>query len=84
LLQESFDLLKEADLPVDLITPTLLQLANNVQSQSPSTLQTGPAKRGDTPTLTQHLAILDHHPEWKATYLHLTNALLKKYGHREL
>ncbi len=84
LLQTSFDLLKEAELPVDLITPTLMQLATNVQHQSPRTLQTGPAKRGDFPTLAAHLAILADHPDWKATYLHLSNTLLKIHEHREL
>ena len=84
LLQESFDLLNEAGLPKDLITPTLSQLLNKVQTQLPSTFQTGPAKRGDIPTLERHLEILSSSPEWKATYLHLTNVLLKKYGHREL
>jgi len=84
LLQTSFEVLKEANLPVDLVTPTLMQLATNVQHQTPETLQTGPAKRGDFSTLTKHLAILSDRPDWKSIYLHLTNELLKKYGHREL
>lgn len=84
LLQESFDLLQAADLPTHLIQPTLMQLISGVQHQAPDALQTGPAKRGDHATLQLHLDILSHSPAWKSTYLHLSNVLLKKYGHREL
>jgi predicted short-subunit dehydrogenase-like oxidoreductase (DUF2520 family) len=84
LLQESFDLLKEANLPEQLIQPTLLQLVQGIENQQPAQLQTGPAKRGDVPTLDVHLALLSHTPEWQETYLHLTNVLLKKYGHSKL
>jgi len=84
LLQESFDLLREVNLPEHLIQPTLMQLVQGIENQAPAQLQTGPAKRGDVPTLQVHFELLSHTPEWQATYLHLTNVLLKKYGHSKL
>jgi len=50
----------------------------------PSTVQTGPAKRGDILTIEKHLRLLNEKPEHKEVYKFLTNLLLARSGYDKL
>lgn len=59
----SEELCKLHGLPFDLLRPLIAQTAAKVQQISPGQAQTGPAKRGDTPTLQKHLELLQALPQ---------------------
>jgi hypothetical protein len=51
--------LDHENLPPQLLIATIQQLAEKLNTDSPTTLQTGPAKRNDLTTLHKHLDLLD-------------------------
>lgn len=63
------ELLGEYRLPPDLLSPLIAETtAKAVQSPSAAAVQTGPARRNDTPTMEKHLALLSGHPELQNLY----------------
>jgi len=68
------DILKEEDIPFDLLKPLIQETGNKIQSLSPKLAQTGPAKRNDTKTIEKHLNLLEH-SSYKEVYLMLTQKL---------
>ena len=48
----------------------------NLQEYSPAEIQTGPAARGDSKTINQHLYLLSGEPEWQKLYEALTNSII--------
>ncbi len=83
LYQIAFDLLDHENLPPQLLIATIQQLAEKLNTDSPTTLQTGPAKRNDLTTLHKHLALLEN-PAQQNIYRILSNNILQRYGHSEL
>lgn len=63
----------------DILKPLILETALKVQEMSPYMAQTGPAKRGDKNTIKRHLKLLQH-PQHKAIYQLLTDAIKKTHG----
>ncbi len=68
----SSDLLAEQNLPFDVLKPLIMETAAKVQTNAPSTVQTGPAVRFDKTVMDKHTALLDKHPAWKALYKELS------------
>lgn len=52
------EILKENNLPFNLLRPLIATTAKKVQDDLPSQIQTGPAKRNDIQTIEKHLAFL--------------------------
>lgn len=50
---------QEAGLSFDLLRPLILETAEKVQTLSPKDAQTGPARRGDTKSMENHLNLLE-------------------------
>lgn len=75
------ELLEKQGIEFDLLKPLITQTANAVLRSSPERLQTGPAQRGDMDVIRKHLSMLEDDPEIKATYMAVTDFLLKKYNH---
>src|SRR5690606_7189543 len=69
-LAEDYCRKEELDFP--LLYPLIRETAVRLRSFSPAALQTGPAVRGDAPTITRHLALLNTHPELQELYRLLT------------
>ncbi|MBL7924499.1 MAG: DUF2520 domain-containing protein [Bacteroidia bacterium] len=69
-------ILKEMNLPFNLLRPLILQTALKIQQASPREVQTGPARRHDMKSIRSHLELLSHHPEKKKIYKALTAYLL--------
>lgn len=61
-------MLRKANLDFDLVKPLILETAIKVQSISPVKAQTGPALRGDTRVLEEHLELLKGDPEIMKLY----------------
>jgi len=71
----SNDLLAEQHLPFEVLKPLILETAAKVQTHSPDIVQTGPAVRFDRKVMDKHLALLEHHPAWKALYKELSSGI---------
>ncbi len=77
LLEQGFDLLKKQQLDHRLLLPILrFQLEAFESEQSPWERQTGPARRGDLPTLEKQLQQIAERPEHSALY-RLFSALIQ-------
>jgi predicted short-subunit dehydrogenase-like oxidoreductase (DUF2520 family) len=67
----------------DVLKPLILETALKVQTHSPYTSQTGPAKRNDKKTIKKHLKVLEneHH---KDIYKLLTESIQRTHGRKKL
>lgn len=77
LFQLSFDLLKENNLPFDLIRPIIQATAEKVQNHEPKQVQTGPAARNDKTTMLTHFNFLSPHPDWQLIYQKISDLIVK-------
>jgi predicted short-subunit dehydrogenase-like oxidoreductase (DUF2520 family) len=75
LYQLAEQVLKDHDLPFDLLRPLILETARKVQDAPPGPMQTGPARRGDQTTIDGHLQLLDAYPGLKEVYEVLTKSI---------
>jgi predicted short-subunit dehydrogenase-like oxidoreductase (DUF2520 family) len=71
----SQSLLAEKALPPSLLQPLLRETVAKLETLSPVTAQTGPARRGDASTQARHLALLEDHPAWAEIYRLLSAAI---------
>lgn len=72
----------EQQLPYDILLPILRQTFERVMTVPAKNVQTGPAKRGDRPTIEKHLNMLSTHPEWHEVYRSLTASIENMYRER--
>ncbi|MBL0257270.1 MAG: DUF2520 domain-containing protein [Bacteroidetes bacterium] len=69
------ELLKKNDLDFNLLRPLILETSNKIRNHSPSDMQTGPARRGDTGTIEKHLQLLVNKPEYAKMYRLITDSI---------
>ncbi len=74
------EILREVDLPFELLRPLILETARKVQEQSPGEMQTGPAVRGDEKTIQRHLDYLHRFPEYRELYQLLSRRIAEELG----
>jgi len=87
LLDQSARLLRAAGVPAGIVRPMLGRFATetvgNFVDLGGRQALTGPAVRGDWPTIAQHLAALRRHaPGIVPAYMELTRAMVRLAGHR--
>jgi predicted short-subunit dehydrogenase-like oxidoreductase (DUF2520 family) len=75
-------ILSDSGLSFDLIRPLILETALKVQSDSPTHMQTGPAKRGDAEIINEHLRMLAKKKELQKVYELLTESISEHQGMR--
>jgi predicted short-subunit dehydrogenase-like oxidoreductase (DUF2520 family) len=75
LLGISHALLREANLPFELLAPLLRETVEKALIAPPFSVQTGPAARRDAPTLARHEAELTAHPMWLSLYKLLSDSI---------
>jgi len=73
---EAEKILKDNNLPFDLLKPLILEVAQKVQTLTPREAQTGPAVRGDLKILQSHLKLLKE-PWHKEIYQLLSDRIYK-------
>jgi predicted short-subunit dehydrogenase-like oxidoreductase (DUF2520 family) len=66
------------NVPFEILHPIIKETASKIESLSPFEAQTGPAKRNDTKTIEEHLAILTANQQ--EIYKLLTNSITQTYG----
>jgi len=72
LYTEAEHYLQSNDLDFSILHPIILETASRILELSPTKLQTGPAKRGDSITIERHLELLKSHPQLEGLYKMLT------------
>lgn len=73
------EILSNAGLSFDILHPLITETARKAVNQSPSEVQTGPARRKDQLVINKHLQILESHPETKEIYKLLAEMIDKRY-----
>jgi len=71
------ELLKEHEIPFNLLEPLILQTARNIKHGDLIQYQTGPAIRGDAKVLEKHHELLAAHPDYLEIYKLITKNIIK-------
>ena len=74
---------KENEVPCKILQPLLAETFVKLQNTSAYDAQTGPARRNDFLTITNHLAMLDNN-NYKEIYNIITKSIINTYGRKEL
>ena len=74
---------KENEVPFEILQPLLAETFVKLQNTSAYDAQTGPARRNDFLTITNHLAMLDNN-NYKEIYNIITKSIINTYGKKEL
>lgn len=67
---------KDENVDFKLLLPLIKQTSARVQNNSPLSVQTGPAVRGDITTLDKHLRLLTDYPKLRTLYMRLTDGIM--------
>ncbi|OOQ61051.1 Rossmann-like and DUF2520 domain-containing protein [Mucilaginibacter pedocola] len=70
-------LLKESNMPFDMLRPLIAETADKIKAHSPTTVQTGPAVRKDERTMQAHLQMLEGKEALQEIYLLLSQDIIK-------
>jgi predicted short-subunit dehydrogenase-like oxidoreductase (DUF2520 family) len=73
------EILKDNDLPFDLLKPLIIETASKIETLSPEKAQTGPARRNDSRTIEKHLHLLGD-SNYRKIYELFTEELKQNYG----
>lgn len=73
------EILKDEDLPFEMLKPLIAETASKIELLSPKNAQTGPARRNDKKTIEKHLHLLAGSP-YKKIYELFTEQLNQNYG----
>lgn len=68
-------ILREKDLPFELLHPLMEETLAKALQNSPADVQTGPAARGDAETMKRHLVLLEQHPAWQDLYREISKSI---------
>lgn len=68
-------ILKENDLPFELLYPLIIETADKVQGNLPGDVQTGPAKRNDQAIIKKHLELLSSNLWYQSLYSELSKSI---------
>ncbi|HEV3414778.1 MAG TPA: Rossmann-like and DUF2520 domain-containing protein [Puia sp.] len=66
-----------------ILLPLIRETAGRLDRNSPETVQTGPAVRGDAETIARHLELLNNYKEIRYLYVLFTN-LIEEYYHERI
>ncbi len=84
LFHAASQLLKKENMTLDILMPLIRETIRKVESHSPFSVQTGPAKRGDMQIIEQHLEQLSDFADYREIYLVMTESLLNAYKKTEI
>ena len=74
------DILESSNLPGDILTPLIYETVQKSLEMGAGNTQTGPAMRGDTGTINEHLELLSENHELSELYKLITDHILNKYS----
>lgn len=76
----SDDILKEHNIPFDLLKPLIKETAAKVMEHHPKEAQTGPALRNDIRVIEEHLRLLDKNENMRELYKQITGDINKRHN----
>lgn len=79
LMVKAGEIMKAHDLDPDLMLPLWRGMAERVSDEGTDAKLTGPARRGDMNTISEHLNLLANEPDLHAIYESLTQSILHQY-----
>ncbi|MCF8449469.1 MAG: DUF2520 domain-containing protein [Taibaiella sp.] len=71
----------ENKLPFSALEPIIDQTFSRLKQSTPSSVQTGPAVRGDTATISDQTKLLEQHPHWQKLYTAITESIQVTSAH---
>lgn len=72
------DIVQQQQLPFDVLLPLIEETVNKIRLNTPDTMQTGPAVRGDNATIERHLDFLENNtPQYELIYTVLSIGINK-------
>lgn len=81
LLAIAHDLTAREELEFELLRPLITEtLRKGIAAHNPADVQTGPARRGDLMTISDHLALLAKQPKLAEIYQVITDSIRQRYG----
>jgi predicted short-subunit dehydrogenase-like oxidoreductase (DUF2520 family) len=75
---------EQENLDFSLLLPLIRETADRLDRYPPGDVQTGPAVRGDGPTIDRHMKLLDKHKEIRNLYELFTNLIEEHYHHERI
>jgi predicted short-subunit dehydrogenase-like oxidoreductase (DUF2520 family) len=75
-------ILNKKNMSLDILRPLILESARRIQDSPPEMMQTGPARRGDTATLEEHLLLLKDNPRLQQLYRLISESIEETSGPR--
>ncbi|OWY21917.1 DUF2520 domain-containing protein [Sphingobacteriales bacterium UPWRP_1] len=79
LLAIADDICQTNGVPFEILKPLIAETLKKTEQQPPRNVQTGPAKRADVHTITQHLQLLETQPQYRHLYRILSESIAKMY-----
>lgn len=76
----AYELLKEKHLDYDLLFPLMEETLRKAQSGNPAKFQTGPAIRGDSNIINEHIKLLSHNPDLQKIYTFISDNIQAYYS----
>jgi len=73
------DILNKEQLKLDILRPLIQETVNKIQKYPAQLMQTGPARREDKQTISQHLQFLEKYPDYHKVYELLSESIIQKY-----
>ena len=73
----SFKIMEDNKIDTALLLPLIKSTARKVEDMHPGKAQTGPAYRGDTQIMMDHLKLLESYSDIKEIYLHISESIAK-------
>jgi predicted short-subunit dehydrogenase-like oxidoreductase (DUF2520 family) len=77
LFQIGSTILRQHNLPFEILLPLIEETVNKIRENAPETMQTGPARRGDNATIERHLTFLENFipPQYELIYKVLSSSI---------
>ncbi len=72
----TFEYCKKENIDFKILFPIITETAERIRSNPPRDVQTGPASRNDTLTLSKHLRWLTNYPQLKYLYLKISESII--------
>lgn len=75
----SYQILKDAGIPFEIIQPLIVETAEKVKTLTPFDAQTGPAVRMDIKTTSRHISMMSRKGDYKSIYKLLTKSIYNRH-----
>lgn len=83
LITVSEQILAKENIPFDLLKPLINETVAKINDNTPQSMQTGPARRGDKVTLEKHQQYLNQYPDYQRIYELLSNHIQALYSNKK-